>query len=58
MSGLITNENYFDIYPTETGKGVDIISWTVHWLPFMEISVMRVESDTFGNPIFQKGLQN
>ena len=23
-----------------------------------EISVMRVRSDTFGDPIFQKGLQN
>ena len=26
--------------------------------PTLQISVMRVGSDTFGDPIFQKGLQN
>ena len=29
-----------------------------HSMSYIQSSVMRVRSDTFGDPIFQKGLQN
>jgi hypothetical protein len=35
--------------------------WIILQMAFaiiVQASVMRVESDTFGDPIFQKGLQN
>ena len=34
-----------------------LVFWTMT-IYNLKISVMRVGSDTFGNPIFQKGLQN
>ena len=37
-------------------KTVFLIPKSVY--PGTPVSVMRVGSDTFGNPIFQKGLQN
>ena len=36
---------------------IDLVSKLIDRLTF-DTSVMRVGSDTFGNPIFQKGLQN
>ena len=36
---------------------IDLVSKLIDRLTF-DTSVMRVGSDTFGNPIFQKGLQS
>ena len=31
---------------------------SLYWVDLTLLSVINVGSDTFGNPIFQKGLQN
>ena len=53
---------YMDYYFPTSPKFLDLPSsyGPVFSVSFatLQVSVMRVGSDTFGNPIFQKGLQN
>jgi hypothetical protein len=50
---------YASAVPKKLGMGVDFRLFSdSNFPPGIRSKVINLESDTFGNPIFQKGLQN
>ena len=62
ISRLLTSvNNFLSTKKQMAGKGIlqeSQSNWKSRLIPIAAISVMRVGSETFGDPIFQKGLQN